>query len=734
MEQEKKDEYYRTVKVMADTFYELGKVVMKRYQMDDNASVSLLNLDLLSFLLYLCNDGEPNNDEIQFIQNYTQIDVPPEYWNHMLSDLHIDLSSLSIPKMFDIFIEFDNQLFKQGLHNAVGGTFLSIYQALGVGLEGADGVIKPKELDKLKNYIIELKKYYQNNYIGDEPLEIDPINPEIIKIISYSTDNEYGEMAVNTDISRNPANYFDVKFLDKTYEVSKDAVVFIKSREFVGKELIKLINESSNMIVRYSETEAPKFFENFNVEIQNYHSVMLEACQDIVDDLISRDIYDVSVTDFAGRLSGFKEVQTLGNQVIRKATNEIQKLVDEKNAGENLAYRSAANTITGSGIRVFTNSFASLMVYSAVEKHIMLSQAKKADRQYERAVQRIQAACKDALNQICTSILINDFGMGLVEIMETFNNELMQNYLLELTLHGEFNIDNIEEYSENKSNVILENITRVSDKKKLLRQAYEACPFNIDVYEKTLEMGFFDVNTFMDAKQIFPVETLQSMVESQIENSSASFEKMDEYVAVLADYMDLDEKTVINKYFSKYADSLIELFENIKKVCENKRMLDSWIRENITKDMDRIVVISDKDICDKVSVWFSHQVDEQKIKKLYSAGVNIFDKVNLEDVDLSSYENVRKYYANLLIDAIKNYIEEAIKRKNIYEQAYEKYNVEFDKQRKKVERLKKELENTGFFSFSKKKELKEKIANELDELNKIKEPSDLKKAYYDMYK
>ena len=405
MEQEKKNEYYRTVKVMADTFYELGKVVMKRYQMDDNAMVSLLNLDLLSFLLYLCDDGEPNNDEIQFIQHYTQIDVPPEYWNNMLSDLNIDLSNLSMPKMFDMFVEFDNQLFKQSLHKAVGGTFLSIYQALGIGLEGADGVIKPKELDKLKDYIIELKKYYQNNYIGDEPLEIDPINPEIIKIISYSTDNEYDEIAVNTGISRKPANYFYTKFLNKTYKVPKDAVVFIKSREFVGKELIKLIKESSNMIVRYSEAEAPKFFENFNVEIQNYHSVMLEACQDIVDDLISRDIYDVSVTDFAGRLSGFKEIQALGNKVIKKVTNEIQKLVDEKKVGENLAYRSAANTITGSGIRVFTNSFASLMVYSTVEKHIMLSQAKKADKQYERAVQRIQAACKDALNQICTSIL-----------------------------------------------------------------------------------------------------------------------------------------------------------------------------------------------------------------------------------------------------------------------------------------------------------------------------------------
>lgn len=374
------------------------------------------------------------------------------------------------------------------------------------------------------------------------------------------------------------------------------------------------------------------------------------------------------------------------------------------------------------------------MVYSTVEKHIMLSQAKKADQQYEKAVQKIQAACKDALNQICTNILINDFGMGLVEIIETFNNELMQNYLLELTLHGEFNVDNIEGYSENRSNAILENMSRVSDKRKLLIQAYEACPFNIDVYEKILEMGFFDVNTFMDAKQIFPVETLQSMVESQIDGSSASFEKMDEYVAVLTDYADIDEKTVIKKYFSKYADSLIKPFENIKKICGNNRQLDSWIRENISKDMDRIVAVTDEDISDKVGNWLIHKVDEQKIKKLYSAGVNPFEKANIEDADSSSYDYIKKYYADLLIIAIKNYIDEAIKRKNTYEQAYKKYNAEFDKQREKVEGLKRELENSSFFAFSKKKELKEKVAIELAELNKLKEPSDLKKAYYDMYK
>ena len=54
MDQEKIDEYYRNVKVMADSFYGLGKMVMKRTQMDDNTVMSLLNLDLMSFLMYLC--------------------------------------------------------------------------------------------------------------------------------------------------------------------------------------------------------------------------------------------------------------------------------------------------------------------------------------------------------------------------------------------------------------------------------------------------------------------------------------------------------------------------------------------------------------------------------------------------------------------------------------------------------------------------------------------------------
>lgn len=118
------------------------------------------------------------------------------------------------------------------------------------------------------------------------------------------------------------------------------------------------------------------------------------------------------------------------------------------------------------------------------------------------------------------------------------------------------------------------------------------------------------------------------------------------------------------------------------------------------------------------------------------------DKLKMQTENLAdkNYEMLSKMFPNALTETITGYdddgkpIVERTIDADTYEQAYKIYNAEFDKQREKVEGLKRELENTSFFAFSKKKELKEKVAIELAELNKLKEPSDLKKAYYDMYK
>lgn len=111
-------------------------------------------------------------------------------------------------------------------------------------------------------------------------------------------------------------------------------------------------------------------------------------------------------------------------------------------------------------------------------------------------------------------------------------------------------------------------------------------------------------------------------------------------------------------------------YTDIKKLCDNKRLLDSWIRENISKDMDHIIEINNDSISEKVENWFKRQVDDEKIIKLCDAGINPLDRIPLSDFKADSYDDLKKYYIALLVQNINEYIYEARDRKKIYEQSY----------------------------------------------------------------
>lgn len=731
MLEEKRIEFEQIVSNMMEVYYEIGKLVFANVEMEEDAIIKIMDLDVLTFLYYLCGDREPNEDEICYIQHHTRIELPYEYWKMYLSDLNIDLTVPPIPKMFDIFTTFDNRNYQDGNDCRTGEKIITILQTVGLGFEAADKIINQTDLDRLDRYLDYLKEDYDKNRICKDPINVEPIDPELVNVISYSTVEKVTDSDENT---RTEVGGYQVNFLGKVYPVPEGAVTFFSTREFVGKEISKLIKLSSQMVIRYSETDPTQFFDRFSDEIDRYQTVMMEICQDVVDDLSSRNIYDVSVTDLSARLSGFEAVKNLGYEAVQKATRETQKLVDAKRAGIDSAYQAAASTVTGSGLRIITTSLTSLLMYSAMEKQILRSKAKKADRQYEKAVQKIQAACDNAFNRICTSVLINDFGLGLVEIIETLNDELMQNYLLELTVHNQFDVGDIEPYSENRSNAILENLPKVSDKRGLIVEAYEACPFNIEVYEKMLEAGFFDVQTLKDAKKVFPVEILQGMLENQISDSIEPIGNMDEYIAVLTDYLNMDEEYVINKYFSKYGEKLLTPYLDIKAVSGNLQKCDQWIREHVSEDMDQISELSEAGIQSLIQNYMTYNVNETEIVKMCQEDVNLLEKIQLDDKKPATYEGIKQDYVQLLTDIITKYVYEARTRRKAYENAYAEYNKKKNEQNEKITVLQEKLRNTGLFSFSKKKEVKQEIRELQAALDDIKEPVELKNAYYNMYR
>ena len=431
------------------------------------------------------------------------------------------------------------------------------------------------------------------------------------------------------------------------------------------------------------------------------------CCTEIINDFAERGIYDVCLEDFISNLSSFNLVAELGEKVLLKVNYEMQRLIDAKNKGMESAYKSAASTITGSGIRIFTNSLASLMIYSVVEKQIMLSQAKKADNQYEKAVERIVATSKNISNQICTNILINDFGRGMVKIIEQFNTELMNEYLLELGMHGQFDIEGISPYSENKSNAILENIYRAPNKKKAIVEAFEMCPFNIDVYAMWLKIGFFDTDTLLDIKQIFPTDLLTGMIEQVLSSNIAESEtKLTDYITVLADYKNTSETDIIKQYFSKLGVQIVNQYKEISHICSDKKEFDQWVRKNISDDMEQILSLTEGAMKAKVREYIANALDEKKYKKFAEAGVISLEKIKISGSEKSTYEEVRQEYEDLMNQTLSRYIVRMREKDREYKEACEKYNQEIDKLMLEINDKKKEIRGAGFFAFGEKRRLK----------------------------
>ena len=375
------------------------------------------------------------------------------------------------------------------------------------------------------------------------------------------------------------------------------------------------------------------------------------------------------------------------------------------------------------------------MVHSAIENSILKSQAKKADQEYEQALKRISASSGDKFTRIATDGIFNKFLPSLPAIFTTFHDELFKCYLVELAQHNQFDIDSLEEFSENKSSTMLENIKHAGDKKKLLIQAFEMCPFNIEVYEKMLEMGYFDIDTMKDAKKIFKGSELDTLLEEKIKSNLKNINSVKDYITVLAYYKGKDERTVLLPFYQSTISRIKNDYHELFLLCADSRRLDRWISENINSDMDKVVVTSEDTVNDKVNSWIKRNIDDKQFSELTDMGLITIEDIRMNDSAKTTLEEVKAEYTEKLISLIVDYIKEAGKRKIAYEEAYDKFDAEVKKRNDVISEKYAELKQQGMFAFAKKKEIKadiEQLQSELDDFRKT-EPVDLKNAYFGMY-
>lgn len=694
------------------------------YDLDGLSMRELMRMDLLKFILYLGSaDEEITEEEAEFIAEYLDWEMTIPQWCEFINNqnLHSDSILEDVPLALKIFVDADNKAYSydKSIMNACEN-YIWVFETLGDYFIDADNNVDRNEQIALGKYIAMLKHYYDENSLR--------VNDNI-----STTDDKVDEEKI--EVLQEDTDGISVKFLDKNYIVPEDAVTFLYCRDFVSNGLIKLLNESSKLLNKYSRMKSELACKSLDTDANQIQRTMLSIIEEVKKDLISRGIYDVDEYDLGANITAVKEVENLATAVVLEMYSSVLEIHNENEAYRNSAYRSAASNITGSGVRIYTNSFSALMMHSAVENSILKSQAKKADKEYEDALRRINSRTEDRFDRMFSDALYNKFLPGLPAIYTLFHDELLKVYLLELAQHGHFNIDNIERYSENKSSTMLENMKHATDKRALLIQAYEMCPFNIEVYEKMMELGFFDVETMKDAKKIFKVSELSGLLEEKIKNNLKKPDVIKDYITVLADYKGVNETDILKTFYQSTISRIKNDYHELFLLCADSKRLDKWIMEKINSDMDKVVTTSEEDVRNKVNSWIQRNVEDTEFAELSNMGLMTIEDVRMKDSTMETLEDVKSEYANTMVLRIMDYIKEAKVRKVAYEEAYDKFNAELKKKSDALDSKMAELKQQGMFAFSKKKEIKSEIEHLQRDLEDFRrtEPTKLKEAYYGMY-
>lgn len=532
--------------------------------------------------------------------------------------------------------------------------------------------------------------------------------------------------------------YVTVKFLGEEYQVSETINEFLHYDELLTPVRVKMLKALSQDIKRDSRSmtfgdETPDYVDR---NARAYQKLMEECASVLVNKLFSLGIYDVTANDLLGTTTSIADLNEMKMKTLQTMVAEGRKYVDMKNRGMEHAYRSAASNITGSGVMVFSSSMTTLLIHSVVERGILMSQAKQADKEYEEAVRALNASTRYALDKMVSEVMVKQYYPAVMDILMEFNTKITSAFLVELAQHGKFDFASVQNYNMQKAEQMLTNISHVPDKIAFLKQAFNICPFSLDVYEKCLEYGLLDRDTFKTAAYFGFADNLAEKMDAYINRNLQNKAVIAPIISSLAEHRNTDETGIWRRIYKDTIDGIESAYRKFGHALTNKYALDSFIREYISPNMTSVAGKTKGDVERIISRKIASVISESRYLEFVEMGLLSAENLRKTGSTASSLSEINTELSNGLTSSVMEYIEEANHRLKCYEESKAQLDKEIQKMKSELDCLKVEREKLGFFAFSKKKELDLAIdsqTKQMAEYEKTHESKKLKDSFERMY-
>lgn len=520
-------------------------------------------------------------------------------------------------------------------------------------------------------------------------------------------------------------------FLGEEYsmpEELREFVEYLHYFEAIRNEIMPLLT---------TQIRAKKYCSGAEENFIYFKAPLTKVGEKVIVKLTEKNIFDATLNDIVYNNSGYIQLHNICKYTFDEMANILMRAITSFEDGYVSAYSSAASNITGSGISIWTNSLSSALIYSALESSTLKKQADKANREYSDAISSLDKRITDNQTREENNLLLNKYYPGVAEALSLFVSEMMEYYIIKLEQNGVFDYFKVKSYDLQRSSDLLKNISIVSDKAKLLKEAFICCPYNPDVYNAVMENNLADVPTFETAKYFLQDKILTDVIEKYIKENTNNIDLVKIPVKILALYKEQNEQSIWKMIFSDDYKQFCKYYNNLNNVIKERDSLIAWIENNITNDA---VALCEMDKCvltNKIEKILKSKIITDKQFSLFNE-LGVIDKEcnipweleTLDDIN-SKYLNSIIHFIDKLIPELKSNIDKYVEKAEIAKQEYEKYKIEYDSKfnelQSKEANLKEQRAALGILAFSKKKEMDAKILECQTEISELKKSDNSQK-------
>lgn len=473
-----------------------------------------------------------------------------------------------------------------------------------------------------------------------------------------------------------------LQFLGEEYLVPKELC------EFVG-----YINEFENVYNRLLKilTQDMVSDEFFSIPLDTYENAMKEEREKIVVRLSEYDIYDCTTKQLVEENNGFIRLSSVFKETLEGWKQIILDAISDFERGYNSAHASAYSQITGSGVFIWTRSLSSALLYTVMEASTIKQQTRKANKEYTAAMESLNKKNTDDQKYRENQLLATVYYPGVLEALNLFTSELMEKFIERLHKNGIFNYDKVKHYNLQCSSELLKNISMINNKHGVLKQVFLMCPYNPDVYQKVLQYGLCDVDTFKTAQYFYQDKLLLSYLEDYCVKNSEDMDRIAAPITVLAMYKKIDEIDIIK---SLYNDDLMRIqaeYNSLIGAIDNPYMLDEWVRNNIDKNIYNIIDKTELFIEDLISKKINNTISQQMFDKLVNLKLISVESIRLKSSSATELSVINNELKEKLLSLVQSHIKEAKERKIKYEVELLKYNEQVRQRIAEIENMKTQL-------------------------------------------